>query len=217
MPEAQQLLAELEHRYASISSYFDRGTILTGRRDTRPDEAIFRTWFVRPDSLRMDWRNYDRTYEPLRYIQWNYSACATENSSTYWCDSPDRLEHETEFILAFASAPSAQVAVANLLLPSLFGLFRFHELRDLSIAGTEGIAGRVCNVVRGQHPAGCEYWLWVSDGDRVLRRMRTDYKYSDEENDYYTGMTTYEFEEVSIDLPVNPAVFSTPGSLLDPD
>ena len=203
---AEELLERLARVYESATSYLDEGVVLTYRRDTpRADEEPFRTWFLRPHFIRLDWSSH-HPYAPLRHLITNFSVSSDGTRHTRRSDSGSfPLETETEAGLIFAG--SATVTVPNLLLPAALGAFRFDQLTQLKVLDDSTVDGVVCYRLEGEHPYGTRYELSISKGDYLLRQLRTDSRTTIEENDTYSGIRDEIFRGIQINVPMDPSCF----------
>jgi hypothetical protein len=211
MKQTDEVLERLSTTYAALRSYSDRGVVLRfHRKNELPDEAQFRTWFIRPDRIRVDWRNH-HPYPPLRHLITNHAVCADGSRIWRWQDDPPRMEQESDIGLAFAGAET--IAVPNLLLPGQIGAFPFDALNDVHVE--EPAVGETPSFcVVGEHPVGGEYRVWVGRSDFLIRKIRTDYRTPVEENDVYTGVTETIYDQVEPNAVVGDDVFLRVGSLL---
>jgi len=211
MSDITSVLERLRARYAELQSYADRGVIHRLKRvDEPPDETPFRTWFVRPNRIRLDW-SYHHPYPPLRHIVTKYAVCSDGIRTWRWQDRPEGLEEETEIGLAFAGA--ATVDVPNLLLPQEIGAFAFDMLNDLRLETTE-LASVPCYSVVGEHPEGGTYRVWLDQADFMVRKVRTDWRTPVEENDIYSGISETTFLEIDPNGHIEGTVFEKIESLL---
>ena len=211
MNDAHDVLSRVTSAYANLQSYVDRGVIHIAKRNSEPpDEVHFRTWFVRPERIRLDWSDH-HPYLPLRHLVTNYVVCGDGVRFWRWQDQPERFEEESEVGLAFAGA--ATLDVPNLLLPEAIGAFPFSMLNDLHVEMSHvGSEPTYCLI--GEHPEGGEYRSWFGKADFMLRKVSYDWRTPVEENDTYPGIAETTYNVIQRDVPVDEEIFGVRKSLL---
>ena len=211
MNQTDEVLARLGATYAALDSYMDGGVVLTFHRNGEPpDESQFRTWFIRPARIRLDWRTH-HPYPPLKHLITNHAVCANGSRIWRWQDRPPRFESESDIGMVFAGAET--IAVPNLLLPGEIGAFPFNALSNIRVEESQ-VGETACYCVVGDHPVGGEYRVWVGQADFLIRKIRADYSTPPEENDVYTGVTETLYGSVQPNAPVHHDVFEKVESLL---
>ena len=168
----EQLARKMAEQYSSISSYQDYGVVETieksGRRRTN---LSFKTYFTRPRLLRFQWVDHTALSAPGRSIVW-YDG---RQAYGYHAYEPDKVEKEESLSMAVAGATGISLGSAHTvpaLLTTEIGGFTLRDLEKLTLSGQERFEGEDCYILKGNHPNGDTYELWVSKSDYLLRKLR---------------------------------------------
>lgn len=176
---AEKILTRSAARYADCATYQDTGdhisTLRPGERNQDRRSLPFKTWFIRPDLFRFEFRT--RTWEPE--ANWDRSVITRVNGrvASFWSmldnnRTPDSLS------LALAGATGVSGGTANtiprLLLPNeLNGRSLNQRFADATIEAPEIIDSELCHhlVVRTDRNTD-EAWIGVDT--YLLRKLAED-------------------------------------------
>lgn len=202
-PTAEAIVTKMVGNYAAATSYQDAGVVLTHRPgEDVSDDKPFKTYFVRPDRFRFEWIRH-HPYPPMHHITYDHVIWSNQSGSfTYWSE-PALFERAQSLSLAVAGATGvssgAAHTISRLLLNSVTG-FSLSDLRELTLLGQEQFEGTDCFRVRGKHPRGNDYEMWIGANDYLLRKLQKE---------IVPGTIQ---EEIHRDIQINQDV---PGALFD--
>lgn len=171
-PTAQSLLNRMAEKYSHLISYQDEGIVKTTFDEEtggRIEKIPFKTSFKRPNLFRFEWTDYLFTKLGKKRVIWSNG----KESFTYW--EPDRYEKEEDLGLAIAGASgvsngSAHTVSAMLLQDEVRG-FTWTDLKDTSVLEETVFEEVPCYHIKGTHPAGELYELWIGKSDLLLRKV----------------------------------------------
>lgn len=196
-PEA--ILKRMARAYAQCTSYQDTGVVETTYHEAtsgRIEKMPFKTYFKRPNLLRFEWTDYNPWKEGRTSVVWSNG----KEVFIYW--EPDRYEREETLGGGIAGATGvsggAAHTVPRMLLEEISG-FTLTELTNLSLAPDEEFEGESCYHIKGKHPLGDPYEVWIGKRDFLLRKVRSQSKY----DNYYTVQ-----EEIHRNIRINQSVAS---------
>ena len=195
-PTARLLLDQMAEKYSRLVSYQDEGLVKTTFDEEtggRIEKLPFKTSFKRPNLVRFEWTDYFLTKLGKKRVVWSNG----KESFTYW--EPDRYEKEENLGLAIAGATGISSGSAHTVLRMLLGYeeiggFTWTNLNNTSVLEETVFEEVVCYHIKGTHPGGVVYELWIGKNDLLLRKVRHETK--DE------GKVTIE-EEVRRNIHVN--------------
>lgn len=172
-PTARLLLNRMEEKYSHLNSYQDEGVVVTTYDEEtggRIEKLPFKTSFKRPNLFRFEWTDYFLSKLGKKRVVWSNG----KSSFTYW--EPDRYEKEEDLGLGIAGATGVSGASAHtvprLLIADEVGGFSVTELEKTSLVGEEVFEGVRCYHIKGAHPNGEIYELWIGKSDLLLRKVR---------------------------------------------
>lgn len=178
--KARLLLNQMAETYSRLVSYQDEGVVITTYDEEtggRIDKLPFKTFFKRPNLFRFEWTDYFLSKLGKKRVAWSNGKSAF----TYW--EPDRYEMEKRLGLAIAGATGVSRGsahtVSRLLLADEVSGFPVTDLNDASLLGEEIFEGVLCYHIKGTHPHGGVYELWIGKSDRLLRKVREETRDSD--------------------------------------
>lgn len=190
-------------RYSRLVSYQDDGVVITTYdKETggRIDKLPFKTSFKRANLFRFEWTDYFFSKLGKKRVVWSNG----QDAFSYW--EPDRYEKKEYLGLAIAGATGvsrgSSHTVSRLLLTDEVSGFRVTDLEDTSLLGEEIFEGVLCYHIKGTHPHGGFYELWIGKSDRLLRKVRQETRDSDK--------TTTQEEirrNIHVNQPIANAVF----------
>lgn len=200
-PTARLLLNQMAKTYSRLISYQDEGVVVTSYDDEtggRIEKLPFKTSFKRPNLFRFEWTDYFLSKIGTKRVIWSNG----KNAFVYW--EPDRFEQKKRLGLAIAGATGisrgSAHTVSQLLLADEVSGFSLTDLKDTLLLGEEVFEGTPCYHIKGTHPNGDSYHLWVGKSDLLLRRVRLENEES--------GTTTTE-EEIRRNIHINKPVANT--------
>lgn len=171
-PSPQTILRRMAQAYAACSSYEDSGIVITTFDEETKGRIVkkpFKLRFKRPDRFRFEWTEYDASATGRLFVVWSNQA----GTFTYW--EPDRYEKNRSLRSGIAGATGvssrAVRTIPELLIPDLVG-WRITELRKPVRLSDEIFEGELCYHIRGSHPDGEPYEVWIGKKDYLLRKMR---------------------------------------------
>jgi outer membrane lipoprotein-sorting protein len=179
-PTARLLLDQMAEKYSHLVSYQDEGVVITTYDEEtggRIEKLPFKTLFKRPNLFRFEWTDYFLSKLGTKRVIWSNG----KDAFTYW--EPDRYEKEEELGLAIAGATGVSGGSAHtvprLLLADEVGGFSVTELKHTSLLGEDVFEGVLCYHIKGAHPNGDFYELWIGKKDLLLRKVRQQKKDTD--------------------------------------
>lgn len=195
-PTAQVLLDQMAAKYSRLTSYQDEGIMKTTFDEEtggRIEKLPFKTAFKRPNLFRFEWTDYFLTKLGRKRVVWSNG----KESFTYW--EPDTYEKEETLGRAIGGATgissgSAHTVSRMLLGDAEVGGFTWTELNNTSVLEETVFEGVLCYHIKGTHPRGIIYELWIGKSDLLLRKVQHETKDA--------GTVTIE-EEVRRNIRVN--------------
>ena len=180
-PTARLLLDQMAEKYSRLVSYQDEGLVkITFDEETggRIEKLPFKTSFKRPNLVRFEWTDYFLTKLGKKRVVWSNG----KESFTYW--EPDRYEKEENVGRAIAGATgissgSAHTVLRMLLGDEEIGGFTWTDLNNTSVLEETMFEEVLCYHIKGTHPHGEVYELWIGKSDLLLRKVRHETKDSD--------------------------------------
>jgi hypothetical protein len=174
--DAKGLLESVVHRYASLSSYEDTGTVTRYDGGESPYRIDFMNVYKSPSMFRFAFA-VPHPYPPLHDIVTHY-VLGSDGSAAYFRmkrqDQPERVEAPQSVSLAIAKgtgiSSGAAHTISRLLLPDVTGL-SILDLVDAQSAEDATIADVKCFSVTAQHPRGGEWQLWIEKETSLIRKM----------------------------------------------
>jgi len=164
-------------KYSRLASYQDEGVVITTYDEEtggRIEKLPFKTSFKRPNLFRFEWTDYFLSKLGTKRVVWSNG----KNAFTYW--EPDRYEKEKYLGLAIAGATGVSSGsahtVSRLLLEDEVNGFSVTDLNGTSLLGEELFEGVLCYHIKGAHPDGQFYELWIGKSDLLLRKVREESK-----------------------------------------
>jgi outer membrane lipoprotein-sorting protein len=202
---ARVILERMAQVYATCNSYRDAGVVKTvfieasGRRTV---EKPFKTAFVRPESLRFEYR--DEGSDNHRYIVWSQG-----NDVQTWWDVTPGIKRPVSLELALAGATgvsggSAQT-VPCLLLPDKVGGLRLTDLAEAQRIEDDRIDRADCFRIQGKE-VDAPTVLWIDKTTHLLRRIVATAKF----DDFRTEETTLYDPVINADIPAKMLEFDPP-------
>jgi outer membrane lipoprotein-sorting protein len=183
---AAQIVTRMAKVYATCASYDDTGVVVTtwySSDGTRVTQKPFKTWFVRPDLFRFEWKE-ENAGRPERSRQ-GPSVVWSDGKKAYNSYPMDGYAVEENESLGMAIAGATGISsgsahtISRLLIAHEVGGFGLEELTDLTQVGEATFEGTPCYLIRGKHPAGDTIELWIGKQDLLLRKMRTQTAFDD--------------------------------------
>lgn len=174
-PTADAVVATMAKRYATLRSYQDTGVVLSHWKDHAvPDELPFKTYFARPDNFRFEWIS-DHPHLPLRHIAYSYVIWSNSSGAYLYRDGLPNVEQKQDLSMAVAAltgvSHGSAHTVPGLLLKTIGG-FKLTELRGLTLLDQVDFEMTTCFRVRGTHPRGVVYDMWIGVNDYLLRKLQ---------------------------------------------
>ena len=177
---ARALLEKVAARYASISSYSDRGAVHTQRNNDRVVTTIFSTLYKNPSLYRFEFER-PHPYLPLQNVITRNTVVFDGSTASTWkqtgTDTP-QTEFAENFSLAIAAATGASSGSAHrigrLLIPAMGGL-SILDLVDLRQGMDTVIDGTPCYSIAARYPkCAIPDMEFVIERDALLiRRIKT--------------------------------------------
>lgn len=196
----QAILARMSDAYAQCASYQDTGVVESTYHEAtsgRIEKMPFKLYFKRPNLLRFEWTDYNPWKNGRTSIVWSNG----KEAFTYW--EPDRYEKDETLDSGLAGATGvsrgAAHTVPRLLMRETISGFTLTELKNLTLAPDEEFEGELCYHIKGAHPFGDPYELWISKRDFLLRKVREKSTF----DDYYVIE-----EEIHRNIRINQAIAS---------
>jgi outer membrane lipoprotein-sorting protein len=175
----QFILQTMARNYANCSSYQDTGMVETAYHEAtsgRIEKMPFKIYFKRPDLFRFEWIEYSFWKEGRLNVVWS----SGKESFTYW--QPDTYEKEESLSMAITGASGVSKGSAHTI-PSLLlkevGGFVLTDLTNLLLAGEDEFEGEPCYIIRGKHPSGDPYEIWIGKRDFLVRKVKNQSTYKD--------------------------------------
>jgi hypothetical protein len=171
--KAQEILLAMQAKYATMSSYQDRGVVLQKFPD-EPDanETTFATFFRRPGHFRFEW-NTHHPYSGLRHLRTHTVIWSDGTGVFRFSDRNGAIEPRESLPRAIAGATGVSSGAAHtlsaLLIADVRG-FTLPQLQRLTLQRDE-YDGVECHRIGGYHPNGefCEVFVGIHD--LLLRRL----------------------------------------------
>lgn len=171
-----QIIEKMAAQYASVKSYQDVGVVQEVFGSGRIHKVNeFKTYFVRPDLIRFEWRDAPEESRDSRpNIFWSDGA---EIFSLYnFSDGPEKAENISRAVAgATGISRGAAHTIPRLLLTDVIG-FSLTEMHRVTFLSHETFEGEECFVVRGFHPFGFSIDVWISKRDMLIRKIREEGK-----------------------------------------
>lgn len=167
-----QILKEMAETYAGLSSYMDRGVVLShDPAKSSPDQITFDTMFKRPNFYRFVWESH-HPYEPLRHITRRNVVWSNERGAfgVFLGDFREGKPLMSHIAGATGVSRGSALTVIRMLLPKEITSATLSELSDPKLVGEEMFEGTLCYRVHGRNRRGDEYQLWIGKADLLLRR-----------------------------------------------
>lgn len=174
-PSAQSIVARMGKVYGGVASYQDAGVVeeFSGKTTAKRRKVIsFETYFARPQFFRFEWMDFHFSPESTgKNILW----CDGKQTYSLYTFEPE-VEVREDLSMGIAGATgisrSSAHTVPRLLSEAVSG-FTLTELKRLSLVGQEQFEGEACYVVRGYHPFGQAWDMWITKRDFLLRKLKT--------------------------------------------
>lgn len=177
---AADVMRSVVTTYQNLSTYQDRGRsvqtsmLLKDEKETSRNIIQFTTLFKRGGRYRFAWTSRD-----------NFFGKYEESSSNrFWSDGTKSWYSESSYSskpriseMSFSDASAATTGVSQGTSHEIFRLlcnemsgFRYDQLRDLRIAGSEVVSGVDSNVVHGTYSDGSSLDLSIGKRDHLIRK-----------------------------------------------
>lgn len=195
------ILGRVAERYSRCKTYRDRGVVTTlyrGKEQRLRDTAEFRTAFVRPDSIRFEFRDHPARGPSSRHIVWTDG----ESVRTRWDHEGKRGEPREERSLSAAIAGATGISggtahnIPRLLLPDVVSGRSPLDLSDLQVMEDESVERVPCFRIRGTW-RGDPVTLWIDKKRMLIRKIVERARFPD-----FEAMTTITYyPEIDIQIP----------------
>lgn len=177
---AADVMRSVVTTYQELSTYQDRGRsvqtsmLLEGEKEASRNIIQFTTLFKRCGRYRFVWTSRD-----------NFFGKEEESSSNrFWSDGSKGWYSESSYSgkprvseMSFRDASAAATGISQGTSHAIFRLlsnevsgFRYDQLWDLRITGSEVVSGVDSNVVRGNYSDGSSLDLWIGKRDHLIRK-----------------------------------------------
>ncbi len=170
---AEGILLAMHAKYAAMSSYQDRGVVLT-KFPSKPvaNETTFATFFQRPDRFFFEWTTH-HPYSGFRHLLTRRVIWSDGAGAFLFSDEDGSVAIKENLVMAIAGATGVSSGAAHTvsaLLMTDVGGFTLTQLQRLTLAEDE-YDGTQCYRIGGYHPYGDFYEVFVSVHDLLLRRV----------------------------------------------
>lgn len=171
---ASVLLSMVEDRYKQIRTYRDHGLLLARYEgEEKPDEIIFKTWFVRPAKFRFEWVWKTESAVASKMLNSSQVVLNNESGAFSFDSNTGQFQHEESFRLSIAAATGVSLGavhtVISLLLPDLggSGILGLQQpvLSDLILNGERQFR------LTGRCSDGSIQELFIGAEDLLIRRL----------------------------------------------
>ena len=176
-PSADRILDNMRQVYAECESYADEGEVslvFKSEQRERVDRRPFKTWFIRPENFRFEFRNQHPSNgrgPSHRYVVW----ADGEHIRSYW--TVNKQLQEFESVELALGGPTGVSGGSATMIPALLmremnwgGLLR--RLSDTKLLGTERVGDALCYKVEGRYLADRDpLTLWIDADSFFVRRV----------------------------------------------
>lgn len=171
---AHQVIEKMGEVYRKCSSYQDSGTVQkipVKSSNKQVVRKIFKTYFIRPDLFRFEWREkIPPKQEMSLYVVW----CKGKETYTYWeIGKFEKSKSLEQAIAANTGVSSGGINTVPLMLINKEKSFIFNWLIDETLIGEDSLNGVKCYVIKAKHKKfGREVELWIGKEDFFLRKLK---------------------------------------------
>ena len=207
--DAMTIFDRMANKYSRCASYRDCGTAeFADSRRTIVDLVEFTTYFVRPCSMRFEFRRTNARFgNPRRVL-----AIGCDGTRCFEdLDIYDGIPEEARTLsLAVAGATGLSAAAAYTVLPMLIDELRaggrsLLQWRKIELIGQELVNPYNCYVLKSTTSDYDENTFWISTEELVIRRIRCEIDVRGPEELRHFG--EYTFTEVTFDESIDPTIF----------
>lgn len=172
--KAVEILQKMAAAYAALSSYQDSGEVVEkNQKQVESSKTTFQIYFRRSDGFRLDWiYTFSSTYRRTGLIWFDGQKVQSYKNT----DSQPREEPSLLSVLATNISVSRGCSYH---VPRFFidkGVERYFSLAGLQaplLVGEMDVEGVLCHFLRGKHPNGNVYELWIGKNDFLIRKIAT--------------------------------------------
>lgn len=171
---AHQVIEKMGEVYRKCSSYQDSGTVQKIPVKSSNKQMVrktFKTYFVRPDLFRFEWREkIPPKQEMSLYVVW----CKGKETYTYWeIGKFEKSKSLEQAIAANTGVSSGGINTVSLMLINQDQSFILNSLVEEKLIGKDSLDGARCYVIRAKHErVGREVELWIEKEDFLLRKLK---------------------------------------------
>lgn len=202
---AQEIIKRMGEKYADFSSYQDTGFIETtfiinsGKQVSRKP---FKTYFVRPNLFRFEWRAQFHPESPwILCVLW----CDGKDTFTYWESGKlDKMKSLLDGISANAGVSSGGTTTIPCMLLKSGCHFTLINLQNLYLIGEDKLEGDKCYIIEGTDTKiEKKYKLWIGKKDPLLYKLESQMKFKD-----FLSITVEKHENICFNKKIDTKIFN---------
>jgi hypothetical protein len=212
MPD-KSLLSSIAVTYGECQTYSDAGVVESSWMGSSSCFIQFRTYFKRPDFIRIDWTNQkmpqalDQTLSNTAF--YDGTAHLWLNAKKFETNLPrsQTALGSVGYLLAAAAAGSVGLSlmVPPILTPQVGVLTTLTDLENCRDAAPSTDAHKYSSAIHVEDDAA-NYIIFV-DADRLIRRIDSETKSAREKN----ALITYTYQTVSLNVDIPQEIFERPA------
>jgi hypothetical protein len=175
--DGQSILKRVEEKYLSIQSYSDEGTVETFYEHPFDCQQLieFKTYFVRPEKMRFEWRCWDQYFGKTRPPSENAIWTNGKNSFETFIGESEPVD---KFSLALAEASGVSfgsvLMILKLLVPGCVGTRSiWYQMNDAVVLPAADVDGSLCYHLSGSEDSHNDTEAWIRQNDLVVLRLRS--------------------------------------------
>ncbi|MEW6455834.1 MAG: hypothetical protein AB1410_03850 [Acidobacteriota bacterium] len=202
---AQEIIMRMGEKYANFSSYQDTGFIETtfvlnsGKQISRKS---FKTYFVRPNLFRFEWRAQLYPESPwILCVLWSDG----KDTFTYWESGKfDRMKSLLDGISANAGVSSGGTTTVPCMLIKSGCRFTLIDLQNLSLVGEDKLEGNKCYIIKGIDPKiKKKYKLWIGKKNSLLYKLESRMEFKD-----FLSITEERHKNIRLEEKIDKEIFN---------
>jgi len=173
-PKAVEILQKMAAAYAALTSYQDWGEEVEKTLEgVEKGRVSFQTNFRGPDQFTFSWSQRISARTTWSGRIWWFG----EQGGSYTNNFSTRLKMERPALVMITGVGYSWGSGFHV--PLFFAgkegriLFSLADLRSATLAGNVMFEDGTCYVIKGQHPNGTPFELWISQKDFLLRKIQT--------------------------------------------